>query len=362
MRLHLMSAGGSVRTTRPASSARLPEPERLAWTRLHRVRVGAVLLIASVPVAAAAGCGGRTALAPLCNGPAPVTFADEDPAHLPAEVRACAFDVSCASTRWWWTDRQPGQQPRSCLSDMQLNGLDGPACAPNAASCDQWLACATHGHCAAWCQGQGLAPDSVFPLWTCDGDDLVVCGGGSDYGVVFERCAPEGMHCERAGYGASCTDGHSCSMPTDTHCDGNRVVSCDSSTLLESSEDCTAEGAVCTMPLGQLSVAGCVPTADTCTPQSDPAHCEGTRWAGCFLGSRVQIDCAGPDFAGTCGPTDHGPDCIPAAHECTAETPDACDGVDFVTCGTDQRLWRVDCTTLGLRTCGTVDGRAACVP
>ena len=38
------------------------------------------------------------------------------------------------------------------------------------------------------------------------------------------------------------------------------------------------------------------------------------------------------------------------------------DGTSLVTCGTNQKLARIDCTSLGFHTCGTANGRAACVP
>lgn len=54
-------------------------------------------------------------------------------------------------------------------------------------------------------------------------------------------------------------------------------------------------------------------------------------------------------------------ECVPQATECDASTADTCDGKFFVTCGTNRKLSRVDCTTLGFRTCGNVGGRVGCV-
>jgi hypothetical protein len=310
------------------------------------------------------GCGGVTA-GQKCAGPPPVTFGDADPAYLPAKLRACAFDVSCKASRWWWTfDVSQGQAPRSCLVDWNLNGLDGVACAPNATSCDAWLACASHGHCPSWCAAQGLGPND-WSLWTCDGDEVVVCDSTTGYGIPWEDCAQQTMRCQRTNDSAACTDGNACTTPSNPHCEGPRVVGCDSSTLLRQSQDCSGNGGACVpFDYGPLQTAACVsPGAGTPCSASTPARCEGTVAVGCLFGHEVPFDCASPDLQGDCVPLSGGyVTCVPRATECTPETPDSCDGVSFVTCGSNQKLARIDCTSLGFRTCGDIGGRAGCIP
>jgi hypothetical protein len=312
------------------------------------------------------GCGGRAVEATKCHGPPAVTFTTDDPTYLAAELRACAFDVSCPETNWWWSyEQSQADTPRSCLADWNLNGLDGVACAPNATTCDEWIACATHGHCASWCEAKGYNPQNAgSDLWTCDGDDVIVCGGSDDYGVVWEGCAAEGMHCQTTTYSAACTDGNTCTQPSNPYCDGNDVLGCDASTLLERSQDCTATGEQCvTVDLGPLgSSAGCAQGGGTACDASYVPSCQGTVASFCLFGVVVTEDCAAPDIAGTCVVARGQWQCMPSATQCTSNTPDACNGTSFVTCGTDQNLASIDCTTLGFRTCGDVGGRAGCVP
>jgi hypothetical protein len=321
---------------------------------------------AAVAIPLAGGCGGRETIPTRCQGPAAVTFTSDDSAYLAAELRACAFDVSCTEANTWWPyDQSQGQTARSCLADWNLYGLDGVACAPNATTCDEWMACATHGHCAEWCDAKGYDPQQAGSnLWTCDGDDVIVCGGSGDYGVVWEGCAAEGMHCQTAHEGAACTDGNTCAQPSNPYCVGDRVLGCDGSTLLERSQDCTANGGQCmTIDLGPFgSSAGCVEEGGTACDSSYVPSCQGTVVSFCLFGVVATEDCAAPDIAGTCLVAGGQWQCVPSATECLAATPDSCNGTSFVTCGTDQKLASIDCTTLGFRTCGDVGGRAGCVP
>jgi hypothetical protein len=318
-------------------------------------------------VGLAVGCGETTSDTPAvpavkCDPAPAVTFASEDPAYLPAEVRACAFDVSCAATGASWTYLQShGGAPGSCLVDWNLNGLDGIACAPNAKDCDEWLACATHGHCPDWCAARGWTPQSPI-VWTCDGDEVVVCGDPDRYGVPFEDCAALSMHCAQVGFAASCTDGTSCTQASNPHCEGTRVVGCDFSTHLGLSQECGGDGGSC-MPI--LLSAGCVgPGAHTCDGTSFPPHCDGSLLWLCELGFQMAVDCAAPGRGADCVTDANGSvlGCVVREPECDASTQDTCQGNNFVTCGTDMKLASIDCTSLGFRTCGQKAGRAACVP
>ncbi len=252
----------------------------------------------------AGGCGGETVAALKCKGAEPVAFTD-DRAQLAAELRACAFDVSCAETAWWWTyDDAQGRAARSCLADWNLNGLDGVVCAPNATSCDGWLACATHGHCSAWCAAEGYQPNAI-DLWTCDGDDVIVCGD-SDYGVVVKDCETEGMRCQTVGYGvssaAACTDGNACTQPSNPQCVGNKVVGCDASTLLEQSQDCAATGEQCvtidfpllgtTASCGSGGGTPCDPNTfvSSCRAPSSPVACLGSLRAWTARLRRLRVN------------------------------------------------------------------------
>jgi len=298
-----------------------------------------------------------------------VTFGVDDPAYPSALVRACAFDVSCAASNGWWSyDHMQGATARSCLADWNPGSFDAVACAPNAGSCDDWMNCASHGRCPSWCAARGLTPDAVN-LWTCDGDEVVVCDPtNGNYGVPFEDCAQQAMHCGIGRYGAACTDGTTCTQPSNPHCDGTRVVGCDGSTLFGQSQDCSANGGSCmTLSLGPFGDTGyCAapvmpPTAAPCDGTTYQPHCDGTFAAVCEFGYVSESNCARPEIDGDCVATAGGVACVPRANACTAATPDACDGNAFVTCGTDQRLSRVDCTTLGFRTCGDIGGRVGCV-
>lgn len=310
------------------------------------------------------GCGGRLLPpTPKCQGPAPVTFTADDATYLAAELRACVFDVSCPEADWWWPyDRSQGQSARSCLADWNLNGLDGVPCAPNASTCAEWLDCATYGYCASWRNGQSYGPQ-VTDFWTCDDDDVVVCGAGSTYCTLWQDCGAEGMHCQTVEDSAACTDGNTCTRPSNSHCDGNRVIGCDASTLLEQSQDCGAGGGKCvTVSLGPFGTsAGCASGGTPCDLGTYVPTCQGTVASVCVFGFVIREDCAKAAISGRCVKLGGEVQCVPNATECTANTPDMCDGESFVTCGTDQKLARIDCTTLGFRTCGDIGGRAACI-
>ena len=226
----------------------------------------------------AASCGGGAAPvpppAPKCAGPAPVTYSNEDPDYLPDELRACAFDVSCPGVNDWWAyDHSNGQAPNSCLTDWNLEGLNGTACARNAKTCDEWLACATDGYCASWCSTRGLTVQSQV-LWQCDGDEVVVCSEPQGFGVPWLDCAAQGMHCAQLGPNAGCTDGNFCDAESNPVCAGNVLVSCESG--LEQSQDCAAGGGTCAFFLLSSTCLG--PQAVPCTAATYPEQCVGNLW------------------------------------------------------------------------------------
>jgi hypothetical protein len=323
-------------------------------------RTGGITLL--VVTALAASCGGGASPAPppapKCAGLAPVTYANEDPAYLPDELRACAFDVSCPDVNDWAAyDRSIGQAPQSCLTDWNLEGLDGTACARNAKTCDEWLACATHGYCASWCSTRGLTVQSQV-LWQCDGDEVVVCNEPQGFGVPWTDCAAQGMHCAQIGPNAGCTDGNFCDAESNPVCAGNVLVSCESG--LEQSQDCAASGGTCAPFLITSTCLG--PQTISCTAATYPEQCVGNVWDICYGGIELPFDCAAPVYGATCVTEPDGSvGCVPNANECDGSTPDTCEGTNFVTCGTDAKLAAIDCTTLGFRTCGDVGGRAGCV-
>jgi hypothetical protein len=230
------------------------------------------------------------------------------------------------------------------------------------------MACASHGHCPDWCNARG--GQQTWGAWVCDDDEIVVCQSfeHSGYGTPFEQCAdvaPKGaLHCEARGPAASCTDGTACSTPSNEHCEGTRLVSCDQSTNLGVSKDCAADGQECmTFGEGIFTFAACVPPGTK--PQCDRTyadHCDGNKIVFCFFGFVASVDCTLPPVEGTCAATSATSfDCVPSAHECTRDTPDRCDGTRFVTCGTNQKLYTVECPSIGFRTCGDVGGSAGCV-
>src|SRR5512142_242093 len=284
------------------------------------------LYILACSTSALVGCGRA---GPKCSPAPAASFTADDPSYLPAALRACAFGVSCAATNSWVAyDRMQHQTPRSCLSDWIPNGLDDAACAPNARSCDEWMACATHGHCPDWCAAHGYTADRAV-LWTCDADEVVVCEstrGG--YGTPFTDCAQQGMHCALSRYSAACTDGTTCTQPSNPHCDGNRVVGCDESTLLGQSQDCSANGGMC-MPFsfGPFDSAACIAAAPgggtQCDANTFQPYCDGTIEVTCFDGLLLRDDCAAPRINGDCVTLANGfLTCVPRATQCDASTPD----------------------------------------
>jgi hypothetical protein len=327
---------------------------------MHAQRVASGLFVA---LGCAAGCGETLDVNPAkCVGATAVVIKNTDPAYIPAQARACAFSLSCPETQERWAYlRGAGQAPRSCLADWHLNGLDGTSCASDAKSCKEWLACASHGHCPNWCRARiGDAPLGL--AWVCDESEVVVCDpfehGG--YGTPFTSCA-DGLRCEERLGSAACTDGTVCGTPSNAHCEGERIVACDSATLLGVSTDCASRGGQCTdFNIGVLSGAACVTAAPTCD-LSYREHCDGDHLFFCAFGYVADVDCKLPPYLGTCGDVGGTPDCIPAASECTKATPDRCDGTRFFTCGSDQTMHEVDCTSLGFRSCGDVGGRVGCV-
>jgi hypothetical protein len=224
------------------------------------------------------GCASRSPDG-KCTGAEPLIFAVGDTGFPAAEARACAFDVSCPARNAEWIYRQSASSPvNACTFDWNPPSFDEIGCAPNATNCDDWMACAYHGHCPSWCKARGYDPN-LSDVWTCDGDKVVVCDSlAGGWGMQWEDCAAEGMHCAQAHKNASCTDGRPCPVASNRTCIGDHIIGCDVGTLLESNEDCGAKGEQCSDPsLGILAGSTCFSiTQPACNPSTFVNRCDGT--------------------------------------------------------------------------------------
>src|SRR5580692_11331902 len=106
---------------------------RVTECRRAGARAIAGTLVAAVAGGFSGACGSLKPPpppAPKCAGAAPVALAVGTATYLAAELRACAFDVSCSDTNGWWSyDQMQGESARACIVDWNLEGLDGIACA-----------------------------------------------------------------------------------------------------------------------------------------------------------------------------------------------------------------------------------------
>jgi hypothetical protein len=308
------------------------------------------VLVASVGLSLAPGCGGKATSFPSCvSGPTSAPdLQDQDSADV-AWLRAHAFAVSCSP---WNVAASQGKEPK-------LPGVAGAAtrCAAVATNCSEWLTCSSGGHCPDYC--------AKHPFWSCDGDRTIVCDfvvTDASYGAVWEDCAASGQHC-RDG---SCSTDRPCAPPSLLHCDGTRQVSCSATTGLEYSRDCSysAPGATCSgISIGSATFVSCSAPQEQCTGATFPARCEGDIAVTCFLGVTLSVNCADRPYVGHCVTLLNGTtDCRPnAASDCTDGDPDRCVGDALETCDAGHYA-PANCTTLGFRTCGTTaTGRPGCV-
>jgi hypothetical protein len=256
-----------------------------------------------------------------------------------------------------------------CVADFELGISSGlgyfiPAaelrrfvdCAVSSPDCATAAACASRNHGPDYCAAHSGA--------SCDGDVLVSCSQSQpDWAVFTNDCASLGLRCVDLHDGrASCTDGTSCD--TSAHCDGNRYVSCDSSTHLAASFDCSLAGyqLECrTMSANGTTITGCFPPGPACSP--DGEHCDGTTLVRCVAGGELRVDCT--TWGQHCGVAASGrTTCIPNATDCTADSPDRCNGTAMEIC-VDGRYQAIDCSAIGLTAClwdTTLEPEARCVP
>jgi hypothetical protein len=111
---------------------------------------------------------------------------------------------------------------------------------------------------------------------------LVECTAG--WGLIQTDCTMFGQHCASANGASACTNGATCDPTMPTHCEGNRLVECDSATKLESSIDCGAMlsgGGCVTMTMGSSRTVGCFPPASASCPLVESVHCDGTAGVVC---------------------------------------------------------------------------------
>src|SRR6185369_415519 len=99
-----------------------------------------------------------------------------------------------------------------------------------------------------------------------------------------------GLHCQSANGAAVCSDGNTCDPSLPTHCNGNRLIECDSTSQLEESFDYGYFRAGATCKSDGMGNGGCTPAASpNCT--SDSVSCQGTTAVICASGGEAQVPC-----------------------------------------------------------------------
>jgi hypothetical protein len=218
------------------------------------------------------------------------------------------------------------------------------ACTTSATECGAAIDCFTRKHGADYC--------AAHNEYSCDGDLLVTCVNSNGLGQL--DCAAYGMHCVSANGAASCSDGKGCDPKAADRCSGDHFVSCDGTTSLESTIDCSiviaggtcVDGLGCTPPVkGTCSAASCDSTS------SDALLCNGGR--------QLPVPCS--LFASACGHDGDGAHCIPTATACS-DGHDQCDpsGAGLQICVNGQ--WTTTaCSSIGLTTCtAPAGGQPSC--
>jgi hypothetical protein len=219
-------------------------------------------------------------------------------------------------------------------------------CVSKATDCVGALTCATQAHGPAYCQSNNGG--------SCDGDLQVTCQSTADFWPILlvHDCAALGEHCKSASGASVCTDGKSCTASSAT-CVGNRSVTCDPKTNLESSIDCGAQlpGFVCDGGSGL-----CVSRLKSCSGTAN-LRCDNNNVVQCVNGHEVEVDCT-QLMGGTCANAA----CVPAGTDCTAASPDRCNGTSLEICANGQYVG-VDCSSIGFNNCAMGgNGSPACVP
>jgi hypothetical protein len=302
---------------------------------------------ALVLLVACASCGG--------SGGNPYAPRPVDP---DAVRKACAIELSCLAS-------PPLTPGGNCVSSFEY-GLAtgfgiffGPSasdlaryvdCAKGASSCTDALTCASKNHGPDWCAAHA-GP-------TCDGDVLVSCLGG--WGLEQVDCTAFGQRCGTANGAGTCTDGKTCDPTATDHCAGNLFVTCDSTTKLESSVDCSAlrSGGTCVdMRVNGSGTIGCFPSASaSCGP--DSASCDGAAAVVCLDGIQLRVECG--QFASHCVVTNGKFDCVPDATSCTSSSPDSCSGTALQLCQNGSYV-QVPCASLGLAACDASGANPKCM-
>jgi hypothetical protein len=302
-------------------------------------------------------------LCAACGTPTPRSAHLFEPASVsPDAVRkVCAMEQSCLA-------KPPFSSGGDCVSQIELglaSGLGiffGPSvsdleryvgCMATANDCASALDCATAHHGASYCQSGASS---------CDGDTRVSCIAG--LGLSLQDCAAQGQKCVAAGDDAICSTGKSCNPDKGLRCDGTVVVDCNPDSATETRFDCANldQDAVCARIDDGTSQGhlGCVKKGSAACTVADQ-RCDGTKAVTCNYGAVERtVDCA--SFGNQCAVGEgHSVTCVPTATECSPSSPDSCDGDSLRICVNGH--WApTACSSIGLRTCGTVDGKSRCVP
>ena len=187
--------------------------------------------------------------------------------------------------------------------------------------------------------------------------------GGRASGV--EPCAMLGQTCSKEDEtSASCggTSGFDC---TTTHCAGTSAVDCNiaGARPFDNGVDCANVGSGACVP-AEAGPPSCAPgkKASACDADHEP-QCTGDTVTACIGGKELSINCRKLglpcDVSGIVPPYDLGAACIQRAGQlCTSA--DGCTGATLHSCGRGAE-YTVDCLSVGLGTCDSAKGRAACL-
>jgi hypothetical protein len=209
-------------------------------------------------------------------------------------------------------------------------------CGATATSCDGFFQCISTGHGTDWCNAnyQGA----------CDGNIYVACV--NELGLAQEDCGAYGMQCVQvSAITAACGTGRTCSISSATHCEGNHLISCDTSTNQETSVDCTVE-----FPGGTCSGTSCLaPPSPLCTADNTSV-CDGDVVVICQNHGAIRADCTQIQSHCVVDATSGQAVCVPIATACTVLTPDTCIGTSLQACVNGVETL-TDCKSLGFTGC-----------
>jgi hypothetical protein len=194
-------------------------------------------------------------------------------------------------------------------------------------------------------------PSCTTSSYTCDGTNLVGCGGG----VRSTIACPDASLLLRVGSGSTCvptsTGGALCGDTTcsaaSATCTGSVASSCVTNRGVQMSTDCSDYAQSCVSGVCTSNGGG-----GACTAGTLPT-CDGAAIVRCSGGIEVRTDCAAREVGAMChlGPTTSpepycgpGDACYPTkgAETCTGTSVSYCAGGVVAT---------ADCTTLGFSQC-----------